>query len=136
VYIPIVGGNGQRQQAPYLLEEEYNLEDPLLVGGLVNALLRRSDKVRVACLAQLVNVIAPIVTNANGLLRQSIYYPYTWVSAGFRITFAGRAFPSRQEQLAAIAANKNAPAVEAPCVRWAAAARARQALLCRGRQTC
>jgi alpha-N-arabinofuranosidase len=32
----------------------------------------------VACLAQLVNVIAPIVTNANGLLRQSIYYPYSW----------------------------------------------------------
>jgi len=72
------GGNGQRQQAPHLLEEEYNLEDALLVGGLVNALLRRSDKVRVACLAQLVNVIAPIVTNANGILRQSIYYPYAW----------------------------------------------------------
>jgi len=60
------------------LEEEYNLEDALLVGGLVNALLRRSDKVRIACLAQLVNVIAPIVTNANGILRQSIYYPYAW----------------------------------------------------------
>jgi alpha-N-arabinofuranosidase len=44
----------------------------------VNALLRRSDKVRIACLAQLVNVIAPIVTNANALLRQSIYYPYAW----------------------------------------------------------
>ena len=44
----------------------------------MNALLRRSDKVRVACLAQLVNVIAPIVTNANGLLRQTIYYPYSW----------------------------------------------------------
>jgi len=60
------------------LEKEYNLEDALLVGGLVNALLRRSDKVRVACLAQLVNVIAPIVTNVNGQLRQSIYYPYAW----------------------------------------------------------
>ena len=44
----------------------------------MNALLRRSDKVRVACLAQLVNVIAPIVTNANGLMRQSIFYPYSW----------------------------------------------------------
>ena len=72
------GGNGQRQQAPHLLEEEYNLEDALLVGGLVNALLRKSDKVRVACLAQLVNVIAPIVTNSDGLLRQSIFYPYQW----------------------------------------------------------
>src|SRR4249919_3159887 len=37
-----------------------------------------SDLVRVACLAQLVNVIAPIVTNANGVLRQSIYYPFAW----------------------------------------------------------
>jgi alpha-L-arabinofuranosidase len=62
------GGNGQRQQAPHLLEEEYNLDDGLLVGGLVNALRRR-----VAWVAQLLKVIAPIVTNANHLLRQSIY---------------------------------------------------------------
>jgi len=34
--------------------------------------------VRLACLAQLVNVIAPILTNASGLLRQTIYYPYSW----------------------------------------------------------
>jgi alpha-N-arabinofuranosidase len=34
--------------------------------------------VQLACLAQLVNVIAPIMTNANGLLRQTIYYPYSW----------------------------------------------------------
>jgi alpha-L-arabinofuranosidase len=34
--------------------------------------------VKLACLAQLVNVIAPIVTNSNGLFRQSIYYPYSW----------------------------------------------------------
>jgi alpha-N-arabinofuranosidase len=34
--------------------------------------------VKVACLAQLVNVIAPIMTNENGVLRQTIYYPYAW----------------------------------------------------------
>jgi alpha-N-arabinofuranosidase len=51
--------NGQRQFAPQLLEEVYNLEDALLVGGFVNTLLRNSERVRVACLAQLVNVIAP-----------------------------------------------------------------------------
>jgi alpha-N-arabinofuranosidase len=34
--------------------------------------------VRVACLAQLVNVIAPLVTNDSNVLRQSIYYPYSW----------------------------------------------------------
>jgi alpha-N-arabinofuranosidase len=70
--------NGQRQSAPKLLEEVYNLEDALLVGGFVNTLLRNSDRVRVACLAQLVNVIAPIVTNDAGVLRQSTYYPYSW----------------------------------------------------------
>ena len=36
------------------------------------------DRVRVACLAQLVNVIAPITTNEDGLFRQTIYYPYVW----------------------------------------------------------
>ena len=79
--VPGAGGdfsNGHRQFAPKLLEEEYNLEDALLVGGFVNTLLRRSDRVRVGCLAQIVNVIAPLITNDNGVLRQSIYYPYAW----------------------------------------------------------
>jgi alpha-N-arabinofuranosidase len=70
--------NGHRQSAPHLLEEVYNLEDALLVGGLINTLIRKADRVQLACLAQLVNVIAPIMTNANGLLRQTIYYPYSW----------------------------------------------------------
>jgi alpha-N-arabinofuranosidase len=70
--------NGHHQEAPHLLEEVYNLEDALLVGGLVNSLLRNANRVKVACLAQLINVIAPIATNANGLLRQTIYYPYDW----------------------------------------------------------
>jgi alpha-N-arabinofuranosidase len=70
--------NGGGTAAPHLLEEVYNLEDALLVGGFVNTLLRNSDRVRVACLAQLVNVIAPLVTNESGVLRQSTYYPYSW----------------------------------------------------------
>ncbi len=70
--------DGHRQEAPHLLEEVYNLEDALLVGGLINSLLRNADRVKLACLAQLVNVIAPIMTNANGLFRQTIYYPYSW----------------------------------------------------------
>ena len=70
--------NGHEQEAPHLLEEVYNLEDALLVGGLINSLIRNADRVKLACLAQLVNVIAPIVTNANGLLRQTIFYPYSW----------------------------------------------------------
>jgi alpha-N-arabinofuranosidase len=70
--------NGRGQFAPKLLEEVYNLEDALLVGGFVNTLLRNSDRVRVGCLAQLVNVIAPLVTNDAGVLRQSTLFPYAW----------------------------------------------------------
>ncbi len=70
--------DGHRALAPRLLEEVYNLEDALLVGGFVNTLLRNSDRVRVACLAQLVNVIAPLVTNETSVLRQSTYIPYAW----------------------------------------------------------
>src|SRR5438477_1843386 len=70
--------NGHHQEAPHLLEEVYNLEDALLVGGLLNSLLRNANRVKLACLAQLINVIAPISTNATGLLQQTIYYPYNW----------------------------------------------------------
>src|SRR5687768_14159673 len=55
--------DGRRAFAPRLLEEVYNLEDALLVGGLLNTLVRNAERVRVGCLAQLVNVIAPLVTN-------------------------------------------------------------------------
>ncbi len=78
VWYRATDGNGRREKAPHLLEEVYNLEDALLVGGLVNSLLRRADRVKLACLAQLVNVIAPIMTNKSGLLRQTIYFPYVW----------------------------------------------------------
>jgi alpha-N-arabinofuranosidase len=70
--------NGHGQEVPHLLEEVYNLEDALLVGGIINTLLRNADRVKLACLAQLVNVIAPIMTNSNGLFRQTIFYPYSW----------------------------------------------------------
>jgi len=70
--------DGHRKLAPHLLEEVYNLEDALLVGGLVNSLLRHADRIKIACLAQLVNVIAPIMTNEKGLYLQTIYYPYSW----------------------------------------------------------
>jgi alpha-N-arabinofuranosidase len=70
--------NGHRQFAPKLLEEVYNFEDALLVGGFVNTLLRQSQRCRVGCLAQIINVIAPLVTNKDKVLRQTIYYPYAW----------------------------------------------------------
>ena len=49
-----------------LLEDIYNFEDALLVGSMLITLLRNADRVKVACLAQLVNVIAPIITRAGG----------------------------------------------------------------------
>lgn len=70
--------NGHEQEAPHLLEEVYNLEDALLVGGIINTLVRNADRVKLACLAQLINVIAPIMTSPTGHFRQTIYYPYAW----------------------------------------------------------
>jgi alpha-N-arabinofuranosidase len=70
--------NGDKKFAPPLLEEPYNLEDALLVGGFLNTLIRNAERVRVGCLAQIVNVIAPLTTNDTSVLRQTIYYPYAW----------------------------------------------------------
>ena len=75
------GGNGRGQQAPRLLEEVYDLRDALVVGGALNSLIRHADRVRLACLAQLVNVIAPLVTDERHVVRQTIYYPYAWALA-------------------------------------------------------
>jgi alpha-N-arabinofuranosidase len=69
------------QVAPRLLEDQYTLEDALVVGGLLITLLRHADRVRIANLAQLVNVIAPIMTEPGGpAWRQTIYYPFQQVS--------------------------------------------------------
>ncbi len=68
-------------EAPALLEENYNFEDALFVAGLLNEFIRRSDRVRIACIAQLVNVIAPIMAQKGGpAWRQTIYYPYQFAS--------------------------------------------------------
>ncbi|MCD6521029.1 MAG: alpha-N-arabinofuranosidase [Anaerolineae bacterium] len=58
------------------LEEEYNLEDALVVALQLNAFLRHADSVKMANLAQIVNVIAPIVTRSDGLFLQTIFYPF------------------------------------------------------------
>ena len=66
--------------APHQLEDVYNLEDALLVGGMLITLLNHCDRVKIACLAQLVNVIAPIMTSENSAWRQTIFYPYMHAS--------------------------------------------------------
>jgi len=57
------------------LEERYNFEDALAMGMFLNAFIRHADVVKMANLAQLVNVIAPIFTNKQGLYLQTIYFP-------------------------------------------------------------
>lgn len=67
--------------APVLLEDIYNFEDVLQVGCIINTFIRRSDVVRIACIAQLVNVIAPIMTAPDGAAwRQTIYHPFKFAS--------------------------------------------------------
>ena len=67
-------------QHPHQLEDVYNFEDLLLVGSMLITLLRHADRVKIACLAQLVNVIAPIMTSDTGAWRQTIFYPYMHAS--------------------------------------------------------
>ena len=67
-------------QAPHQLEDVYNFEDALLVGSMLITLLRHADRVKIACMAQLVNVIAPIMTSDTGAWRQTIFYPYMLTS--------------------------------------------------------
>ena len=69
------------QYAPRLLEEKYNFEDALLVGCMLNTLQNNCDRVKIGCLAQLVNVIAPIMTEIGGKAwKQTIFYPYMYAS--------------------------------------------------------
>lgn len=67
--------------APPLLEDIYTLLDALVFGGLLCTLVKNADRVKMACLAQLVNVIAPIYTQkGGGVIKQAIYYPFQQVS--------------------------------------------------------
>ncbi|HTO23401.1 MAG TPA: alpha-N-arabinofuranosidase [Spirochaetia bacterium] len=67
---------------PPLLEDIYTFEDALVVGCCLITLLRHAERVRIACLAQLVNVIAPIMTATGGpAWRQTIFYPFLHASA-------------------------------------------------------
>lgn len=73
-------GRGNWTEAPHLSEEIYNLEDALLVAQWLNVFLRKSDVVKVACVAQIVNIISWLQTRTDGLLKQSSFYPFMLVS--------------------------------------------------------
>lgn len=69
------------QVAPALLEDHYNFEDALMAGLMLITLLKNADRVKIACLAQLVNAIAPIMTDVNaGAWKQTTYYPFLHAS--------------------------------------------------------
>jgi len=64
-------------EAPPLLEDIYTMADALAVGCMLITLIKNADRVKIACLAQLVNVIAPIMTKkSGGVWRQTIFYPF------------------------------------------------------------
>lgn len=72
---------GEWRAAPALLEEIYTLEDALVVAGILNSFIRHADVVKIANLAQAVNVIAPILTGPDILVKQTIFYPFQMYAA-------------------------------------------------------
>lgn len=68
-------------KAPHILEDIYDYSDALVVATMINSILRHCDRVKIACLAQLVNVIAPIMTENGGKAwKQTIFYPFYYAS--------------------------------------------------------
>jgi alpha-L-arabinofuranosidase len=72
--------DGAGQFAPHLIEEVYNLEDALVVAGFLHSFIRHADVVKIANLAQIVNVIAPLLTRGDDLLVQSTFHPFEMFS--------------------------------------------------------
>jgi alpha-N-arabinofuranosidase len=73
------------EHAPRLIEDTYSVVDAVVVGDLMISLLNHADRVRMGCLAQLVNVIAPIRTEPGGpAWRQTTYHPFALTSANGR----------------------------------------------------
>ncbi|MFM2485235.1 arabinosylfuranosidase ArfA [Celerinatantimonas yamalensis] len=69
------------QWAPAIAEDVYSLMDALVVGGLLTTIVNNADRVKMACLAQLVNALAPIHTAVDGgVLKHTTYYPFQQVS--------------------------------------------------------
>jgi len=63
------------QRGRHILEDRYNLGDALVVATFLNSFVNQAHILKMANMAQLVNVIAPIFTNDQGIFLQTIYYP-------------------------------------------------------------
>lgn len=71
---------GKWTEAPHLAEVGYNLEDALVVAQWLNVFLRKADVLKVACVAQIVNIISWLHTKRDGLLVHSSFYPFKLLS--------------------------------------------------------
>ncbi len=99
-------------KVPHQLEDVYNFEDALLVAGMMITLLRHADRIKVACLAQLVNVIAPIMTSETGAWKQTTYYPFELISNHGRGTVLNTVIQSPVYE----SKHGDAPYLDAVCV--------------------
>jgi alpha-N-arabinofuranosidase len=77
---------GADQRGRHILEERYNLEDALVVATFLNSFINHAHILKMANMAQLVNVIAPIFANEKGLFLQTIYYPLQLFAANSKGT--------------------------------------------------
>ena len=63
---------------PRACSRMYSAADAVVFGDLMITLLKNADRVHAASLAQLVNVIAPIMTEPGGpAWRQTTFYPFS-----------------------------------------------------------
>ena len=76
VWYRAISDDGGWQEAPHLLEEHYDVQDAIVCAQYLNSFVRNADIVAIACIAQIVNVIAPILTRPEDLLVQTIYWPF------------------------------------------------------------
>ncbi|MDR2479233.1 MAG: alpha-N-arabinofuranosidase [Treponema sp.] len=98
----------QWEFAPHILEDNYSLLDAVAFGGLLCTLINNADRVRIACLAQMVNVIAPIFTEKGGkAIRQTIFYPFAMAArncTGTVLRTVGRAQTLESEAYGTVSA--------------------------------
>jgi len=86
--------DGQGKFAPHLIEEVYNLEDALVVAGFLNSFIRHADVLKIANIAQIVNVIAPILTDGDKMLLQSTFFVLRCSHGGAGAWRCGRWWPA------------------------------------------
>ena len=104
--------------APHRLEDVYNLEDALVIGDYVITMLKLAERMKIGCMAQLVNVLGPFMTDDDGnLLKQTTYYPYSDACRYGR----GTAFVPEIECDTFSATSKGEEIKNVPCISCAAA---------------